>query len=184
MDQETFKQYQFLQDMYLSKNMSITMISEKVGMPKATVRNRLIYLGTRLRSPGEGQRVSGRSGGAMLRGRKRGPMAAAQRRKISISRIKWAEVNAEGISLKEKGYYEITRGPNKGRLLHDVIMEERIGRRLLPDEIVHHIDDDGSNNGDNNLALMTRAGHARHHQTHTRIAPATRRRRNSYGRFT
>jgi hypothetical protein len=184
MDRATLNKYQFLQDMYLTQNMSITMISEKIGMPKSNVRNRLIYLGTKLRSPGEGQRVSGRSGGAMLRGRKRGPMRASQKRRISIARLKWAATNAEGVSLKPSGYYEITRGQNKGRSLHNVIMEARIGRRLRPDEIVHHIDEIKTNNDDNNLALMTKSGHQRHHRFIQELSPATRRRRNSDGKFT
>lgn len=46
----------------------------------------------------------------------------------------------KGFSLKPSGYIEITMGENKGRLAHVVIMEKIIGRKLMPNECVHHID--------------------------------------------
>ncbi len=51
---------------------------------------------------------------------------------------------------------------------HRLVMERKLGRRLLPDEVVHHIDDDRANNDPDNLELfssngdhlrVTRAGH-------------------------
>lgn len=88
---------------------------------------------------------------------------------ISKGRSEWAEVNALGTSVKPNGYVEYTMGDNKGRSVHVVKMEERIGRRILPDEIVHHIDKDRQNNDENNLALMTRSGHTRHHRREERL---------------
>ena len=44
-------------------------------------------------------------------------------------------------------------------------MENKIGRHLKPDEIVHHIDNDINNNEIDNLQLMTRAEHTKHHLT-------------------
>ena len=49
------------------------------------------------------------------------------------------------------------------------IMERRLGRRLRPDEHVYHIDGDRLNNDENNLALVTRSGHARLHRREERI---------------
>ncbi|KLN96228.1 hypothetical protein VK86_11345 [Moellerella wisconsensis] len=54
-------------------------------------------------------------------------------------------------------------GENKGRSAHVVIMEKIIGRKLIPNECVHHIDRNRSNNSPENLQLMTRESHARHH---------------------
>lgn len=42
-------------------------------------------------------------------------------------------------------------------------MEDRIGRRLRPDEIVHHKDEEKLNNQPSNFELMTAADHGRLH---------------------
>ena len=47
---------------------------------------------------------------------------------------------------------------------HILIAEEIIGRSLKPNEIVHHIDENPSNNNPDNLIVMTRAEHARLHK--------------------
>ena len=46
---------------------------------------------------------------------------------------------------------------------HRVLMENVIGRYLTKDEVVHHRDGDGLNNDINNLEIMTKAEHRRHH---------------------
>lgn len=50
-------------------------------------------------------------------------------------------------------------------LEHRLVMEERLGRYLRPDEIVHHINDDPTDNRVENLAVMTQGEHARLHHT-------------------
>lgn len=47
---------------------------------------------------------------------------------------------------------------------HRLVMESLIGRYLLPEELVHHKDENPSNNDPDNLEIMTRADHARHHR--------------------
>lgn len=51
-----------------------------------------------------------------------------------------------------------------GRHMHRVVMEKILGRKLRPDEIVHHKDGNGHNNPPENLELTTRSGHARIHR--------------------
>jgi hypothetical protein len=60
-------------------------------------------------------------------------------------------------------------------------MESRLGRPLREDEQVHHIDRDRSNNSDDNLALVTRAGHGRLHRFEDSLSGIERKRAN--GRF-
>lgn len=43
-------------------------------------------------------------------------------------------------------------------------MEGILGRRLRRDEVVHHINGDRRDNRPENLEVMTRAAHSRHHQ--------------------
>ena len=50
-----------------------------------------------------------------------------------------------------------------GRHEHRVVAEGMLGRSLRPDEVVHHIDGDKTNNSPSNLAVMTRKEHAALH---------------------
>jgi HNH endonuclease len=47
---------------------------------------------------------------------------------------------------------------------HRLIMENKIGRYLLPGEEVHHIDGNTLNNDINNLQLLSKSEHARLHK--------------------
>ena len=47
---------------------------------------------------------------------------------------------------------------------HRLVMEEHLGRKLKPQEVVHHIDGDKSNNKLSNLALFpTKSAHTKYH---------------------
>lgn len=147
---------------------SITDISGDLGLPKSTVRFRLARAGV-LRSRGDGVRLAATCG-KLGRPGPRGPMSEETKAKLSASKRALGEATAVGLSVKPNGYIEYTRGANKGRSQHVVIMEARIGRRLHRDEVVHHIDGDRSNNHPDNLALMTRAAHTRLHRREERLA--------------
>lgn len=167
-----------LADMY-ARGQSIPQISARTGINRSRVRSELLAAGTTLRSRGEA--LSIRDGlGAHAKGKRR-EFTPEWCSNISKGRLAWAEENAAGVSLKSSGYVEITRGEHKGRSEHVRVMEERIGRRLLADEIVHHIDRDRSNNSIDNLALITRAGHARLHRFEDKLEGIERKRSN--GRF-
>ena len=47
--------------------------------------------------------------------------------------------------------------------LHRVLMENQVGRLLESNEVVHHIDEDRSNDDISNLELLSRSDHSRHH---------------------
>lgn len=44
-----------------------------------------------------------------------------------------------------------------------LVAEQKIGRFLRPDEVVHHIDHNKLNDAPNNLAVISRVEHAKHH---------------------
>lgn len=71
--------------------------------------------------------------------------------------------------------------PRKGGyvLEHVRVMELYIGRRILPAEAVHHVDENKANNDLSNLELTTHGDHSRYH----RLRDTHRRVRDRLGRF-
>lgn len=58
----------------------------------------------------------------------------------------------------DKGYVK-----RNGRHEHRVVAEQKIGRALMPGEVVHHIDQDKHNNDPENLLVTTQREHMRLH---------------------
>ena len=163
-------------DLYEREKQSIPQIASITGLPRSRVRKKLLDAGVQMRSRAEGVRLSRDRIAEGNRGKRR-PKSAAHRRRISEGRRKWAEENARGVSVKPNGYVEYTRGEHKGRSVHVIAMEQRLGRPLRADEVVHHVDGDRSNNDINNLALMTRSAHGRLHRREDELAGIERDRR-------
>lgn len=59
-------------------------------------------------------------------------------------------------------YYKKIKSANKDE--HILLMEEYLGRSLEEGEIVHHVDNDRSNNDLENLELCLKHIHSRYHQ--------------------
>jgi len=54
----------------------------------------------------------------------------------------------------------------RGRVgYHKYVLEQKLGRYLLPEEWVHHIDENKDNNNPRNLELTNRSEHARKHRS-------------------
>lgn len=154
--------------LYMEEKKSIPDIAQILEWPRSRVRQKLLGMAVVLRSRSEGVRAASSKLGKHLAGKKI-VFTPQWRANISEARRAYAETNASGISKKTNGYVEYTRGENKGRSVHVVTMEKRLGRPLLTDEVVHHIDGNKHNNDINNLALMTRSAHARLHRREEQI---------------
>jgi len=73
-------------------------------------------------------------------------------------------------------YHRIRISKTTTRDEHRLVMEEKLGRKLAMDEIVHHKDENKENNNLDNLELTNRAEHARLHFPHGQpVSEETRR---------
>lgn len=159
-----------------TSGLSIPQVREKTGVALSTIRNRLKKAGV-LRSRKDGILIASENGrlGSGFRGKER-VFSEEHKENISKGRKRWGDKNAKGISLKKNGYVQITTGEDIHRGYHVTVMEKRIGRKLLPDECVHHIDRNRSNNEINNLALLTKSAHARLHRFEDKLEGKERNR--------
>lgn len=53
---------------------------------------------------------------------------------------------------------------------HRVVMEKMLGRKLSPDEVVHHVDGNKHNNVTQNLQVMSRSEHLKVHRAEMQVA--------------
>lgn len=158
--------------------LSLTQISGILKIPRSTVRLRLIRNGVKLRTSSNAIKLAASQGrmGTSHKG-KRNPLTEEWKQNIRKSALKRGEVKALGYTLKPSGYYEITRGENKGRLLHRVIYENHLGRKLKPNEVIHHINETKTDNRISNLIMMKPNEHAKYHASKREMI------RNNKGQF-
>lgn len=166
--------------LYLN-GMSIPEVSETVCKAKSTVRYHLKKAGV-LRTRAQGIRLAEKSGKIPHGANKGRKFDRSWKENIAAGRAAWAMKCAKGTYINGQGYQEYTRGEHKGRSVHIVAMEARIGRMLLEDECVHHVDGNKLNNNENNLALLTKSGHMRLHRFEETLSGITREREEN-GRF-
>jgi len=79
-------------------------------------------------------------------------------------------VDPDGYILVHSPGHPYARNKGRGRsgyvAEHRLVMEQKLGRYLLPNEVVHHIDGDNVNNAPHNLELFqSNADHLRHELT-------------------
>jgi hypothetical protein len=151
-----------LRRLYVDEKLTVGRIAARLGMSISTTRARMLSAGIVMRTLPEAIALVP-DWGAGNRGRAREPFTDETRARMSRAKRAWANENARGFRITSAGYFEFTRGPNKGRAMHIVIMEGLLGRRLTADEQVHHIDENRQNNDPRNLAVMSRSAHAALH---------------------
>ncbi len=66
-------------------------------------------------------------------------------------------------------YVDVDGRKRKSVLVHREIMENAIGRKLRADEVIHHKNEDPSDNRLENLEIMTPRHHAQHHHAEEEI---------------
>lgn len=142
---------------------SITDINRCTGVPLSTIRHHLIKNDC-LRNRADAIRLASKQDklGGGLRGKPR-VFSDQHKQNMRLAKLKRGERHAKGTSIKPNGYVEITRGENKGKSEHRVIMENHLGRKLKPNEVVHHINHEKTDNRIENLQVMTAEEHNRLH---------------------
>jgi hypothetical protein len=157
--------------------MMVTEIAGIAGMSYSTTWRRLRDAGA-LRGKKKSIQISVERG-RFTAGRdpdlKRAPISEETRRKQSEAKAG----KGRGFRVTSHGYIEYTFGEHKGRSAHIVAIEAVIGRRLMANECVHHINHDRSDNRLENLQLMTRSEHASLHA----IENNENRTRNEKGQY-
>lgn len=145
---------------------SLADLAQRIGISRMAIGRKLRAFGIPLRTPSERMKNSFREKGYHW---SKNPEAKARAvAVISAKALARSAQSAAGKYLCQSGYYILTCGDLRGKYEHVHVMEQRIGRALLNDECVHHIDECKTNNDINNLALMTVVGHGRHHQLQKR----------------
>jgi hypothetical protein len=153
-----------LEALYWRDRLSIPDVAKRLGINYSAARTMLLTNGIPLRSRADGVRGASDKLSATSKGRKR-VFTEQWRANISAGKLRIGALTAAGVSAKTGGYVQFTRGQHKHRSVHVVLMEQHIGRRLLPGEVVHHIDHNKHNNELFNLRLMTRSEHSRLHMS-------------------
>lgn len=91
--------------------------------------------------------------------------------KLKLLKTGWRPVGWRAydlpIRLSGRGYY--FKGNKR---LHTILMEEKLGRKLIPNEVVHHKDFNKLNNLLDNLVVMTRSCHMKLHTQVMKTYPA------------
>lgn len=141
---------QLIAEMYVQQNMTLQEIAKSLHRTGKTVLRAFLASGVPMRP--------------------RGPRDAAHCRKCAYETIR----DKQGYLLRRRP--EHPRANSRGYVReHILVMEQKIGRPILPTEDVHHKDENKANNDPDNLDLFASRGeHIRHHNNERSSARAFR----------
>jgi len=108
------------------------------------------------------------------------PTAPSRRDRKKFCSLTCRNVGNAKLSAAGRGDSQRGRGDGKtyikrnGMHEHRYLMEKKLGRKLDTDEVVHHIDGNKRNNSLENLEVITRSEHSRHHaiEQHAKVINA------------
>ena len=148
--------------MYLD-GCSVKEAAAAFGINYSTLRRRFAKLGI-TRSHADATALAAKRGrlGTVLKLNPRQISKELRKKLVNAQRESYAKT-AKGKALMASGYIRITRGENRGKNEHVILMEKSIGREMAKGEHVHHVDGNRSNNEISNLLLLTNSEHIKLH---------------------
>lgn len=141
-----------LHKLYWQDSKTLREIGEIIHLPKDTVRVLFQHLGLPLRSRYEANKLIAQKNSLYRRGVACGKSWKGGRIKTSTGYI---YMKAEGHPYSNSHGYVLE---------HRLVMEQKLGRYLLPSERVHHINGIKTDNRPENLMLVSRANHSIYNQ--------------------
>ncbi|MEI6236164.1 MAG: HNH endonuclease signature motif containing protein [Planctomycetota bacterium] len=148
-----------MKNLYLREKRTLWFIANATGRKLSTVRITLIRNGVKLRTVSQSLSYNPNLGKHLI-GKKR----VFTDSHIRNMRKAFKNRKSRGWRISSNGYQEYTTGVNAGRGVHIIILEKKIGRKMMKGEVTHHIDGNKLNNNPDNLMLMTRSEHSRLHR--------------------